>query len=74
MDKAVVIRNAIPIASPADGRRHYEKMTAGESQQDVPSRSPLLNVMFNIMSFFLHNIENKMDTMPATARPSVKKP
>jgi hypothetical protein len=30
--------------------------------------------MFNIMSFFLHNIENKMDTMPAAARPSVKKP
>ena len=49
-------------------------MTAGESQQDVPFRSPLLNVMFNIISFLLHSIENTMDIMPAIARPSVKKP
>ena len=73
-DKAVVISNAIPMASPADDRCHCETRTADESQQDVPFRSPLLNVMFNIISCFLHRIENKMDIMPATARPSVKKP
>jgi hypothetical protein len=74
MDKAVVIKNAIPMASPADDRRHCEKMTADKGQQDVPFRSPPLNVMFNIMSCLLHNTENMMDMMPAMARPSVKKP
>jgi hypothetical protein len=73
-DRAVVTSNAIPMASPADDRRHCEKMTAGETQQDVPLRSPLLNVMFNIMSCFLHSIEKMMDIMPATAMPNVKKP
>ncbi len=72
-DKELVIRNAIPMASPADDRRHCE-MTAGKTKQDVPFRSLILKVMFNIISCLLHTIENKMDIMPATARPRVKKP
>lgn len=69
-----MIRNAIPMASPADDRRRREKTTTGESNQHVPSRSLGLKVMFTIKSFFLHRIENKMDIMPKTARVSVKEP
>jgi hypothetical protein len=73
-EKALVSRNAIPMTSPADDRRRREKTTAGESNQHVPFSSLGLKVMFTIKSFFLHRTENKMDIMPETAMPSVKKP